>query len=299
MADIDSGDSEPAGTISWRRLWEETAPLTGRPEARWLCEEASGAFGDEFLDVLDTPVTERSIAHLDAMLDRLRAGEPFQYVLGHWSFRRLDLLVDRRVLIPRPETELVAEVALGFARELLAAGAERPMAVADLGTGSGAIGLSLALELPRGSVDVWLTDLSQDALDVARANTAGLGMSGACVRFGQGAWFAALPEALRGSLAVIASNPPYIAPGDPDVADEVREWEPSTALFADNDGLADIRAIAAGAVEWLRPGGRLVLEIGAGQGGAVSELLSATGLAEVEIRRDLAGRDRIAIARKN
>lgn len=292
-------DSEMDGTISWRQLWDDTAPLTGRPEARWLCEEASGAFGGEFLDVLDAPVTERSMAHLDAMLARLRDGEPLQYVLGHWSFRRLDLLVDRRVLIPRPETELVAEVAIGFARELLAAGAERPMPLADLGTGSGAIGLSLALELPRGSVDVWLTDLSADALDVARANTAGLGMAGACVHFGQGTWFEALPDHLRGALGVVVSNPPYIAADDPDVADDVRTWEPSTALFAADDGLADIRTIAEGATEWLRPGGWLVLEIGAGQGPAVSTTLTAAGLAAAEIRRDLAGRDRIAVARKN
>lgn len=299
MADIDSSDIDVADTISWRRLWDETAPLTGRPEARWLCEEASGAFGDEFLDVLDAPVTERSIAHLDAMLDRLRAGEPLQYVLGHWSFRRLDLLVDRRVLIPRPETELVAEVAIGFAREMLAEGAARPMPVADLGAGSGAIGLSLAMELPRGSVDVWLTDLSVDALDVARANTAGLGMAGACVQFGHGPWFDALPSSLRGELAVVVSNPPYIAADDPDVAADVREWEPSSALFAADDGLADIRSIAEGAGEWLRPGGWLVLEIGAGQGVAARAVLTAAGLEDAAIRRDLAGRDRIAIARKN
>lgn len=292
-------DSEMDGTISWRQLWDDTAPLTGRPEARWLCEEASGAFGGEFLDVLDAPVTERSMAHLDAMLARLRDGEPLQYVLGHWSFRRLDLLVDRRVLIPRPETELVAEVAIGFARELLAAGAARPLPVADLGTGSGAIGLSLALELPRGSVDVWLTDLSQDALDVARANTAGLGMAGACVHFGHGAWFAALPDHLRGAMGVVVSNPPYIAADDPGVADDVRAWEPSSALFADDDGLSDIRTIAEGAAEWLRPGGRLVLEIGAGQGAAATEVLAAANLVDVQIRRDLAGRDRIAVARKN
>lgn len=292
-------DVEVDGTIRWRRLWDETAPHTGRPEARWLCEEASGAFGEAFLDVLDTPVTERSIAHLDAMLARLRAGEPLQYVLGHWSFRRLDLLVDRRVLIPRPETELVAEVAIGCARELLAAGAERPVPVADLGTGSGAIGLSLALELPRGSVDVWLTDLSQDALDVARANAAGLGMAAACVRFGHGAWFAALPAGLRGVLGLVVSNPPYIAADDPGVAADVRAWEPSTALFAADDGLADICSIAEGAVDWLRRGGRLVMEIGAGQGAAVAQVLGAAGLDDVEIRRDLAGRDRIAIARRN
>ena len=298
MVDQASGSGVDDGTISWRQLLAETASMHGRPQARWLCEEASGAFGDEFNELLDLPVTERSIAHLDAMLLRLAQGEPLQYVLGHWSFRRLDLLVDRRVLIPRPETELVAETAIELVRSCGGEWPERPLPVADLGTGSGAIGLSLAFELPRGTVDVWLTDLSADALDVARANTAGLGMAGTAVKFGHGPWFDALPVALRGSLALVVSNPPYIAHDDPGVADDVREWEPAQALFADDDGLADVRTIALGATEWLRPGGWLVLEIGSAQGAAVAELLTEAGLVQVEVRADLAGRDRIALARR-
>ena len=287
------------GTVSWRELWDETAALHGRPQARWLCEEASGAFGEEFLEVLSDPAGERGVAHLDAMLARLRAGEPLQYVLGHWSFRTLDLLVDRRVLIPRPETELVAGAAIDVARAALAAWpAERPLVVADLGTGSGAIGLSLAAELPRGAVEVWLTDVSADALDVARANTAGLGIAGAGVRFGAGSWFAALPAALQGSLAVVVSNPPYIAVGDERVEASVSEWEPHGALFAGDNGLADIVALATGAAEWLRPDGVLVLEIGAGQGGSTASVLSAAGLTDVEIRPDLAGHDRVALGRR-
>lgn len=287
-----------AGTITWRQLWDETASLTGRPPARWLCEEASGAFGTEFLDVLDAAVTERSMAHFDAMLARWSAGEPLQYVLGHWSFRHLDLLVDQRVLIPRPETELVAQVAIELVRNSAPQWPERPIPVADLGTGSGALGLSLAFELPRGLVAVWLTDLSPDALDVARANTAGLGMAGASVQFGQGEWFAALPVTLKGSLGLVVSNPPYIAHGDPAVEQSVREWEPALALYASDDGLADVRTIAAGAAQWLRPGGWLVLEIGTGQGAVVAAVLTEAGFADVEIRPDLAGHDRIGIAQK-
>lgn len=286
------------GTVSWRQLWDETAGLTGRLQARWLCEEASGAFGAEFLDVLDAGVSERSMAHLDAMLARLRTGEPLQYVLGHWSFRHLDLLVDPRVLIPRPETELVAQVAIDLVRSAAAEWPQRPIHVADLGTGSGALGLSLAFELPRGLVEVWLTDLSSDALDVARANTAGLGMAGTAVQFGEGPWFEALPSALKGSLGLVVSNPPYIAHDDPEVEVAVREWEPAVALYANDAGLADVLAIAVGAAEWLRPGGWLVLEIGTGQGAAVVALLSAAGLTDIEIRNDLADHDRIAIARK-
>lgn len=286
------------GTVTWRQLWDETAGLTGRPQARWLCEEASGAFGAEFSDVLEAPVTERTMAHFDAMLARWAAGEPLQYVLGHWSFRHLDLLVDRRVLIPRPETELVAQVALDLFRSAAAAWPERPIPVADLGTGSGALGLSLAVELPRGSVAVWMTDVSLDALDVARANTAGLGMAGAAVQFGHGEWFAALPSSLMGTLGLVVSNPPYIAHGDPAVERSVHEWEPAVALYADDDGLAHVHAIAMGAAVWLQPGGWLVLEIGTGQGVAVAAMLTAAGFLDVEIRPDLAEHDRMAIGRK-
>ena len=284
--------------VSWQELWDQTAALHGRPQARWLCEEASGAFGEEFTDVLAQPATERQVAHLDAMLARLAEGEPLQYVLGHWSFRTLDLLVDRRVLIPRPETELVAEASLRLAHEALAAWPERPLPVADLGTGSGAIGLSLAAEGPRGALEVWLTDVSDDALHVARANTAGLGIAGSRVRFAHGHWFAALPTELQGTLAVVVSNPPYIAHDDERVEQSVRAWEPAGALFADHDGLADITAIAEGGAAWLRPGGWLVLEIGSGQGAAVRDLLVAHGLTEVEIRLDFAGHERIALARR-
>lgn len=285
-------------TVSWRELWDRTASKTGRAEARWICEEASGCFGEEFLDVVDDAASERSVAHLDEMLARVQTGEPLQYVLGHWSFRRLDLLVDNRVLIPRPETELIAEHAIALVRQLAAEGVARPLVVADLGTGSGALGLSLASELPDGLVEVWLTDNSADAIDVARANTAGVGMAGACVRFGLGSWFAALPAELRGQLALVVSNPPYIAPDDPQVAAVVRDWEPHSALFAADDGLADVRAVVVGAVEWLRPGGWIVVEIGSGQRAAVVELMTAAGLAHVEVHVDLAGLDRIAIGRK-
>ena len=292
-------DPAPAtGTLTWRTLWDETSLVTGRPQARWLCEEASGAFGPEFLEVVAQPATERCVAHLDSMLARVRQGEPLQYVLGHWSFRRLDLLVDQRVLIPRPETELVVEVALGCARQAALEHADRPLQLADLGTGSGAIGLSLATELPRGLAEVWLTDVSADALDVARANTAGLGMAGTAVRFGHGSWFVALPPTLRGQLAVVVSNPPYIAHDDERVQEAVRAWEPSIALFADDNGLAHVSTLAAGSAEWLRSGGWLVVEIGSGQAAAVVDVLQAAGLADVEVRPDLAGHDRIAIARK-
>jgi release factor glutamine methyltransferase len=273
----------------WRQLLADTTARVGeRPAARWLCEVASGA--DRIDDVLDEPATERMVAHLDAMLERHAAGEPLAYVLGRWSFRHLDLAVDRRVLIPRPETEVVAGVAIE-----LAAALEHPVTVADLGTGSGAIGLALADELSVDGVTVWLTDASPDALDLARANLAGIGRRAANVRIAEGSWFDALPTGTVLDLAV--SNPPYVADGSSEVDTAVREWEPSGAVFAGPDGLDAIRHLVAAAPRWVRPGGWLVLEIGADQGDAVERLLGDAGYADVEIRPDLAGRDRIALGR--
>jgi release factor glutamine methyltransferase len=262
-----------------------------------MCEAASGCDGPELQAELDQPATERMVAHLDAMLARRLAGEPLQYVLGRWGFRSLDLLVDRRVLIPRPETEWVAQVAIERAIEM-APSVASPLTIVDLGTGSGAIGLSLALELPVDTAHVWLTDASADALDVARANLAGIGRAASRVRVAAGSWFEALPMELRGRIDLVVSNPPYIAVGDPAVEESVTVWEPAGALFASEDGLADIRALAAGASTWLRPGGTLVLEIGSDQGVSAPAVLAEAGLIDIEVHPDLAGRDRIAIARR-
>ena len=281
------------GTISWGELWNQTAARLGRPQARWMCEVASGFDRDEFFASLDLPATERGVAHLDAMLARLETGEPLQYVLGRWEFRHLDLMVDRRVLIPRPETEMVVEIALRLARSL-----EPPLVCVDLGTGSGAIGLSLATELGMGDVAVWMTDSSAEALDVARANAAGAGRAAANVRLAHGDWFEALPAELRGRLALVASNPPYVAVDDPQLEPRVRDWEPAAALFGGPDGLDEIRRLVAQALQWLRPGGWLVIEIGATHGRAVGELLAVTGFDEVEITADLSGHDRVAVARR-
>ncbi|NNE13258.1 MAG: peptide chain release factor N(5)-glutamine methyltransferase [Ilumatobacter sp.] len=278
-------------TLRLRDLLADTSEAIGsRHEARWLCEVASGFDGGEFDDGLDEPVGERVIAHLDAMLARLRAGEPLQYVLGRWGFRHLDLAIDRRVLIPRPETELVAGVAIE-----LAAALPGERVVADLGTGSGAIGLSVASEVPLTGTSVWLTDDSADALDVARANLAGIGRAASNVRLAEGSWLDALPDGVV--CDVVVSNPPYVAVGSPDLDESVSRWEPAVALLAGDDGLDAIRVIARDAPSRLRPGGWLVIEIGAEQGSAVRALLGANGYSDIEIRRDLAGHERIALGR--
>jgi release factor glutamine methyltransferase len=293
-------------TSTWRELWQQTIDVLGeRGPARWLCETACGLDGDEFTAALDETPTERMVAQLDRMVGRYRSGEPLAYVMGRWSFRTLDLMVDRRVLIPRPETELVAEHAITAAR------AFSPRVVVDLGTGSGAIGLSMAAELPVDGTEVWLTDLSTDALDVARANVTAIGRGAANVRIAHGSWFDALPAELRGHVNVIVANPPYIAHDDPEVEESVREWEPESALFASDDGLRDITTIVNGAREWLAPGGWLFVEIGHRQGDAVLDIARHAGFAtgtggsstgssaefSAEIVPDLANRPRFLRAR--
>jgi release factor glutamine methyltransferase len=284
----------PVGTVSWRQLLVETTELVGdATEARWICQEASGLEGAAWVLGLDAPATVRAVARLDAMVARRRSGEPLQYVLGHWAFRSLDLLVDRRVLIPRPETEQLVDLALAEAATL-----PRPLTVADLGTGSGAIALALAVELGPKDVRVWATDVDPGALDVAGANLAGIGRAAVQVRLAGGQWYEALPASLRGEIGLVVSNPPYIADGDPQTEAAVREWEPAGALFAGPDGLDALREVVGGAAGWLQRGGALVCELGIGQGKTVTELAAAAGLAEVRIEPDLAGHDRFLVARR-
>ena len=284
-------------TITWGELLQVTAvELGNEQEARWLCEHASGLDRVELDAARDEVVSQRCGVALRAMVARRLTGEPLQYVMKSWAFRHLDVLVDNRVLIPRPETEVMVQAALDLAHEMISK-TNSKLRVADLGTGSGVIGLSLASELPLGSNEVWLTDLSADALEVARANLAGLGLINGDVRVAQGSWFAALPSELKNSFDLIVSNPPYIALYDPSVESSVLNHEPHLALFAGSDGLDAYREIISHADEWLVTNGWIVLEIGHQQGDAVRELLAQNSFKQIEIRKDLAGRDRIALAK--
>lgn len=281
-------------TVSWRQLLDDAGKrLHSIGDARRIVERASGMEGAELHLGLDEPVTLRPAAHFEAMVRRRAAGEPLQYVLGSWGFRSLDLFLDRRVLIPRPETETVVEVALA---ELARFATASHLTAVDLGTGSGAIALSIASEVL--GAEVWATDRSADALAVARANLAGLGTAGRGVRLAEGRWFAALPPMLRGRLHLIVSNPPYV--GEREVLDlppEVSRWEPREALVAGPTGLEQVEAILDAAPLWLTRPGSCVLEIAPHQAEAAVALAYAAGFAEADVRPDLAGRLRALVAR--
>lgn len=293
-------DPQGDGTISWSELEAGAAATLRRSgvddpaaDARRIIADAAGASPAELVLMAREPVGERAVAAVDRMVARRAAGEPLQYVLGRWGFRRLDLAVDARVLIPRPETEQLVEVALAHVDRLAAD--RRPVCVVDLGTGSGAIGLSIADE--RVSAEVWLTDRSAAALAVASANVAGLGRAGARVRVVEGDWFDALDDSMRGAVDVIVSNPPYV-PADEELPTVVADWEPADALFAGSDGLDDLRQIVAGAAEWLAPGGALAVELGPQQAPVVARLMTADGFVDVAVVDDLSGRARIVHARR-
>ncbi|MEM7142884.1 MAG: peptide chain release factor N(5)-glutamine methyltransferase [Actinomycetota bacterium] len=277
------------GTISWAQLLEEAARRIDEGDARRIVEEVTGSGPGALHRALDELATVRGVARFDGMVERRAAGEPLQYVLGSWGFRSLDLMVDRRVLIPRPETEVVAGLAIDLAA---ARGSGREVLVADLGTGSGAIALSVAVECRVARV--FASDASSDALAVARANLAGVGRAAARVSLHEGSWFAALPTAAEGSLDVIVSNPPYVADGD-DLPAIVGEWEPAAALRAGPEGLDDLRAIVDETPRWLAADGALVLEMAPEQTAVVAEWCRAVGFA-ASIHQDLAGRDRAVVA---
>ena len=254
-------------------------------EAEWLLSHVLGksrswlyAHGDEALDTA-------TVRRFDDLLARRLAGEPVAYLIGRRGFWRFDLQVTSATLIPRPETELLVEWALDRMPR------DRPLRVADLGTGSGAIALALAYERPNAHIVA--TDASADALAVARANADALALGQ--VEFRHGDWFAPL----RGErFDLIASNPPYIAQTDAHLDQGDLRFEPRAALASGADGLDAIRVIARDAPGHLLAGGWLLIEHGWEQGADVRALLHDAGLIEVETARDLEQRDRISLGRQ-
>ncbi len=254
-----------------------------RLDAELLAAHVLGVNRAAVLTRPERELTPKELTRLRDLVARRLAREPLAYITGHREFFGLDLAVDARVLIPRPETELLVEHALRFARW-----AGRPLAVADVGAGSGAIAVALAAHLP--DAQVFALDASPDALAVTAENARRHGVAGR-IRCLAGDLLAALP----GPVDLVAANLPYVAGTEWDaLAPEIRDWEPRQALEAGPDGLDAIRRLLATAPPYVQPGGAVLLEIGAGQGSAVTGLAGdAFPGARVELSADYAGLDRL------
>lgn len=279
--------------LDWTTAYlAEKADEHPRRSAEWLLSAATGLSRIELYAFHDRPLTPEERALLREGVKRRATGEPLQYVTGEVAFRHIVLKVRPGVLIPRPETEILVDSVLPA---IDAAIAERGEAlVADICTGSGCIALSIAGERPDATVIA--TDLSELALTIAQENGERLGLSER-VSIAHGDLFAALDPALRGTVDVIVSNPPYVPSADvPDLPAEVAGFEPHLALDGGADGLDVYRRLLEGSLKWLRPGGLLgvelderMVQIAAGEAQKWYE--------EVRVVRDLTGRDRIVTAR--
>lgn len=268
-------------------VFEERGFERARLESELLL---AGVLGLKRLDLYlqhDRPLTPDELERYRSAVRRRLKYEPVQYILGVAAFRHLELSVDRRVLIPRPETELLVGAVLDWSKSRVERGV-----VLDIGTGSGAIALSLAGE--GGYERIVATDVSCDALDVARANASRLGF-GDRVEFREGSLFDVVGDSER--FDVIVSNPPYVAESErAALSADVVEHEPAAALFAGADGLDVITRIVDGAASRLRAGGLLALEIGIDQSAAVLERIEMTGAyAGAQVRQDLTGRERMVL----
>jgi release factor glutamine methyltransferase len=249
---------------------------TPRLDAELLLADVLGVDRAALISHPRRPLEPADARRFQESARRRRDREPVAYITGRRGFRTIELAVDRRVLIPRPETEHVVEAALA-----LPAGAR----VVDVGTGSGAIALALKAERP--DLEVLATDSDPGALEVARANAARLGLD---VTFAQGDLLAGVEP-----VDAVLANPPYVSAGEP-LIPEVGRWEPAHALFGGPDGLAVIRRLVPAALH--ARARTLATEVGAGQAAAVAELVSVAGFVAVEIVRDLAGIDRVVVGRR-
>jgi len=253
---------------------------SARLDAELLLEYVTGLSRTSFRAAPERELPTAAGWSFQQLVMRRMKGEPVAYIRGQQEFWSLLFEVTPAVLIPRPDTELLVELALTHLAK------DEATRVADLGTGSGAIALAIASERPQSSVVA--TDASSDALTVASRNAGRLQIGN--VTFLQGDWFAPLAGQ---RFDVIVSNPPYISPEDKDVAPEVRRFEPGAALFAGNGGLECLTAIARQSSQYLRAGGWLLLEHGWKQAATVRDLLVRNGFGHVRSHADLAGHERV------
>ena len=267
------------GTERLRAGASATAAATATLDAGLLLAHTLRTTRVRLISEAERAVEPAAVGRYRALIERRARGEPLAYLTGIREFWSLPLRVSRAVLVPRPETELLVERALAL-------GAVSVGRVVDLGTGSGAIALALARERPHWRVTA--TDISMEALAVARANAAELQLAG--IDFRHGSWFAPLGGA---RFDLIVSNPPYVAADDAALEDPALAHEPRLALTPGADALRCLREIARDAPQHLEPGGWLLLEHGAAQAAAVRDELVLAGCCSVRSHRDLAGHERI------
>ncbi|HEX6543218.1 MAG TPA: peptide chain release factor N(5)-glutamine methyltransferase [Ktedonobacterales bacterium] len=262
-------------------------------DAHLLLARVTGLSRATLLAFPERPLSPSEAERYADLVARRAAHEPIAYLTGHREFMGLDFLTDARALIPRPETELLVEAALVEVRSRLARSGEAPPLVADIGTGSGAIAVSLAYHEPRLPL-LYATDISADALALARENAQRLGVVER-IRFVQGDLLLPLPE----PVDILLANLPYVAPRDAStLSDDVRRYEPSLALYGDDDGLGHLRLLFAQAPGRMRPGAAILLEFGYDQRAAVEALARATfPSAQVHVGADYAGWDRFVVIR--
>ena len=281
--------------MTWRETIEKTsgylaskavpdAQVAAELLAARLLKVGRGTLAPE----LGKPVPERCLEAMRRAMARLSKGDPLQYVLGEWDFRTLTLACDRRALIPRPETE---ELVTRVLAHLSASSFAEPPLVVDVGTGTGAIALSLAAEF-RGEAAFLGIDISEDAVSLARENAVRCGL-GDRVKFAVADGLDDFDEPQ--CVDVIVSNPPYVTTAEWESLDpRVRDYEPRLALDGGASGLAFYERYLGDAVNLLKPGGAVFFEIGESQGGALRDLMSAYGFSDVRIERDFSGHDRYA-----
>ncbi|BCB28014.1 release factor glutamine methyltransferase [Sulfurimicrobium lacus] len=267
-----------------RRLQQDLDldPREARLEIQILLCEALGVARSWLIGHDREALAEPAAQSYSALLTRRLAGEPIAYIIGRREFFGLEFKTTPAVLIPRPETELLVELALARIPE------DQPCKVLDLGTGSGAIAISIARSRPLAAVTA--VDQSPQALGVARDNAARLQVPNLCLLHSD--WFGALGAQ---TFDLIVSNPPYVEAGDPHLQRGDVRFEPLSALASGADGLDDIRRIAAAAPQHLNPGSWLLLEHGYNQGEGCRDILRQQGFSEVETIRDLAGLERVSV----
>ena len=276
--------------IRWSAEYLESKGVgRGRLDAEHMLAHALGTTRLQLYLQFDRPLELQELAAYRPLLLRRARREPLQYVTGRAAFRDLELIVDTRVLIPRPETEVLVEVVLEWAR-----GRSRLEAL-EVGTGSGCIALALLAEGPFHRMVA--TDVSEGALAVAAANAEAAGLADRFELRSGSLWEPLAPDE---RFDLVVSNPPYVADAEAAALEaEVRDWEPSGALFAGPRGLELLEDVVLGAGERLRPGGLLALEVGLSQADSVAASIRAVGgFATPRVRRDLAGHPRIVTVRR-